>query len=257
LPAVPFVGTRAERSSSTKGKGKAASGPAEVKPIKAKLNGARRLQSPQRRSVGLSGRMRDNWETGQHLKRLHATLGREFASEGTLGPDSDDDGTEDLAHVNQADYSLRPIPRSILDSPHAHDVNRDCMEAVSHRVLGHAGFDGASAMAIGILAHVATEYVANLGRTLRLYSDRFGARLGPEEMLLHALAENGVARPGELTEFVEDEVIGRGNRLKKQVGRLDRLREAHLAKAVDEAGKAAEVDGEDWALGNDAEAIAR
>ena len=261
MPAVPFVGTRVERVESSKGKGTAvglassAKG-AQVAAPKAKSNGV--MPERERRSGGLSGRMRDNWETGQQLKRLHARLGRELATEGPLGPESDDDAAEDLAPVTRAAYVVRPIPRAVRKSAHAQAVSRDCMEVVSHRVLGHAGFDGASAMAIGVLAHVASEHVANLGRTLRLYADRMGGHLGPAEMLLHALAENGVAKPAELREYVEEDVVGRGQRLRRQVGRLETLRKEELEKAVGEVEeKGLVVEGEEWVWENDGEAIAR
>jgi hypothetical protein len=35
-------------------------------------------------------------------------------------------------------------------------------------------------MALGVLAHVAAEYIMNLGRTLRFYSDRYAGKLTPE-----------------------------------------------------------------------------
>lgn len=35
-------------------------------------------------------------------------------------------------------------------------------------------------MALGVLAHVAAEFIVNLGRTLRFYSDRYGNKLSTE-----------------------------------------------------------------------------
>lgn len=38
-------------------------------------------------------------------------------------------------------------------------------------------------MALGVLAHVAAEYIVNLGRTLRFYSDRYGSTMTAEVRL--------------------------------------------------------------------------
>lgn len=38
-------------------------------------------------------------------------------------------------------------------------------------------------MALGVLAHVAAEYIMNLGRTLRFYSDRYAGKLTTEVRL--------------------------------------------------------------------------
>lgn len=35
-------------------------------------------------------------------------------------------------------------------------------------------------MALDVLAHAAAEYISNLGRTLRFYSDRFGREMAKE-----------------------------------------------------------------------------
>lgn len=253
LPAVPFVSTKVEPAKSPNGKGKdkaADSSPSKVKSAgtEARPNGAKRV-----RAAGLSGKMRDNWETLRKIKSLHARLGREAANEGPLGPGSDDDeATEDAAPVMRSAYRPRPIPRAMLDSPLAATANRDCVETVSHRVLGHAGFDGSSAMALGVLAHVATEYMLNLGRTLRFYQDRFGARMAPAEVLLHALAENGVPGPQALRDYVQEDIEDYGTQLRAMQGRLERAREEQLEDLGAEAGM-----GVEDVLDRDAELVAR
>lgn len=39
---------------------------------------------------------------------------------------------------------------------------------------------GSSSVAVGVLQHVAAEYMTNLGRTLKFYSDRYGSKMTPE-----------------------------------------------------------------------------
>lgn len=51
------------------------------------------------------------------------------------------------------------------------------------RQLTCFGHVGASAMAVGVLAHVAAEYLVNFGRAIRFYSDRYGYKMSTEVSL--------------------------------------------------------------------------
>lgn len=47
-------------------------------------------------------------------------------------------------------------------------------------LTSHACDAGTSSTALGVLAHVTAEYMTNLGRTLRFYSERYGDRMSSE-----------------------------------------------------------------------------
>lgn len=156
------------------------------------------------------------------------------------------------------------IPDEAFRSHLAAEAGRESLEHVSSRVLGHAGFDGAfdfiwglplltglssgaNATALGVLAHVAAEYIMNLGRTLRFYSDRYGSTMSTEvsspdssgfapisdplalqQILLHALGENGVPAPSFIKSYVSEDIDRYGVKLTELHGKLEKARKDQL-----------------------------
>lgn len=64
------------------------------------------------------------------------------------------------------------------------DNAMDCMQWSMDKVLEHSGFQGASKIARNVLADTASEYLLNIGRTLRFLVDRFGKTMNPEVSFL-------------------------------------------------------------------------
>ncbi|KAF7308941.1 SAGA complex protein [Mycena kentingensis (nom. inval.)] len=97
-----------------------------------------------------------------------------------------------------------------------------CMQWMGSKVLEHSGFQGTSKVALDVLASVTSEYLLNVGRTLRFMSDKYGKTMTPEEIILHTLFESGVSHVNELERYVRDDVERYGSRLgdleKKLVG---------------------------------------
>lgn len=115
-----------------------------------------------------------------------------------------------LASDSETDEDEPPVSSSFLETgipPEAFRTHaapqaaRDSLGVVTNRILSHAGFDGtarfllssssaaeteatfflgASATAVGVLAHVASEYLMNLGLTMRFYADRYGSQMSTE-----------------------------------------------------------------------------
>ena len=72
---------------------------------------------------------------------------------------------------------------------------------ISASLLAHAGFEGANEAALDLFTRVATENIHNLGKTFRLLLDGF--HMSSEEIVLHALHENGQAQ-GDLETHIHD-----------------------------------------------------
>lgn len=70
-----------------------------------------------------------------------------------------------------------------------------------------------------MLTDIAGEYLENLGRTLRMYADRYAGEMSVEELILHTLRENGGASVASLETYVVDEVERYGGRLEDMLRR--------------------------------------
>lgn len=146
------------------------------------------------------------------------------------------------------------IPRKAFRCPStAPAAAKEAMKAATGGVLGHAGFEGASAGALDVLSHLASEYIVNLGKTLRFYSDRYGADLTPsvrfppssrapsfnnanrssslQQILNNTLSENGVPSPSVLESYVTEDIDRYGSRLSDLLRKLERTREEQLDAA--------------------------
>ncbi|GAA5832880.1 hypothetical protein JCM11251_000515 [Rhodosporidiobolus azoricus] len=221
--------------------------------------------------IGLSGRMRKNCETLRKIRSVGTKLEREGAVGVLDPPDSSDDDLfassdedrlpngithPDAMDVDGAVTSERPtkrprlsrslavsirIPRTAFRCPAtAPTAAKEAMRAVAGGVLGHVGFEGASAGAGDVLSHLASEYITNLGRTLRFYADRYAAELTPSQMLTHTLSENGVPTPSLLDTYVSEDIDRYGSRLSDLLRKLERAREEQLDESIASVGAVAE-----------------
>ncbi|KAJ6472676.1 hypothetical protein C8R47DRAFT_1145847 [Mycena vitilis] len=90
------------------------------------------------------------------------------------------------------------------------------------KVLEHAGFQGTSSLALDVLASVTSEYILNVGRTMRYMCDKYSLTMTPEEIILHTLFESGIPRVQDLGRYISDDVERCGAHLgdleKKLVG---------------------------------------
>lgn len=56
----------------------------------------------------------------------------------------------------------------------------DCLHWMGSKVLEHVGFQGSSKAALNVLAGVTSEYLLNVGRTIRFMVDKYGNKMTPE-----------------------------------------------------------------------------
>ncbi|KAI8804965.1 hypothetical protein BJ742DRAFT_822169 [Cladochytrium replicatum] len=81
------------------------------------------------------------------------------------------------------------------------------------KLLAHAGFDTAQELAIDTLVDVAVQYVLNLGKTLRLYLDKYSHTKTPVEIFMHTMSENGVDSVKKLEAYLRHDVQRYGAKL--------------------------------------------
>ncbi|GAA5849941.1 hypothetical protein JCM8547_000959 [Rhodosporidiobolus lusitaniae] len=220
---------------------------------------------------GLAPRMRKNCETLRRIRNIGERLARESTTSGELDPpeyltseddsDFDPDLPNGIAEGDAMDVDSAPPPpkkrrrghpsrivavsttvpaKAFRCSATAPTAAKEAMRAAAGGVLGHAGFEGASAGALDVLAHLASEYMVNLGRTLRFYSDRYAAELTPQQMLTQTLSENGIPSPSALDSYVAEDIDRYGSRLSELLRKLERAREEQLDSALSSSSAAAD-----------------
>ncbi|KAG6856011.1 hypothetical protein H0H87_008413 [Tephrocybe sp. NHM501043] len=138
----------------------------------------------------------------------------------------------------------------------------DCMRWMNGKVLEHAGFQdrlGASQVSLGVMAGVASDYLLNVGRTIRYLSDKYSASMTPEEIILHTLFESGTSKVQDLERYISDDVVRYGTRL---TGLEEKLvaayRETTAVEVLDDEGLFEEEDEEETgalAMGDFADAL--
>ncbi|KAF8815964.1 hypothetical protein BYT27DRAFT_6482270 [Phlegmacium glaucopus] len=119
----------------------------------------------------------------------------------------------------------------------------DCLHWAGNKILEHAGFQATSKVALGVLAAVTSEYLLNVGRTIRFLSDKFGKTMTPEEIILHTLFESGSSKVQDLERYISDDIERYGSRLgeleKKIVGAY---RETAAGELLEDEGLFEEED---------------
>ncbi|KAJ8488105.1 hypothetical protein ONZ45_g14087 [Pleurotus djamor] len=133
-----------------------------------------------------------------------------------------------------------------------------CMNWTCSKVLEHAGFQASSQEALSVLSSLTSDYLSNVGRTIRFLSDKYGHTMSPEEIILHTLFESGTAQIQDLERYVSDDIERYGTRLgdleKKLVGAY---REVTAVEVPEDEGLFEEDEEEGGALvlGNFADAF--
>jgi transcriptional activator SPT7 len=69
--------------------------------------------------------------------------------------------------------SSTKIPPLALNSESGHQMS----QKVLTKLLSHAGFEGAKLGALNVLTDIMTDYITNIGKTLRYYWDDYGHQM--------------------------------------------------------------------------------
>ncbi|WWC69373.1 uncharacterized protein I206_103312 [Kwoniella pini CBS 10737] len=80
------------------------------------------------------------------------------------------------------------------------------LKKASAGLLAHSGFEGANEMALDLFTRAAVDHISNMGRTLRLLIDGFSNKMSAEEIVLHALHENGQIETQDLEAHSKDDI---------------------------------------------------
>ncbi|GAA6023596.1 hypothetical protein JCM11491_006048 [Sporobolomyces phaffii] len=271
VPRIPWVGYRATPYTTTstgmasngKGKGRALENGVDPAHVEKK----RKVKKARQGETGLAVKMKKNCDTLRRIRKEGDRLMREsqpgdFSELPAPCPDESDEEVPHLGPRDEVDEPVRPRPRkrarfagplppklAFRCPATAPTAARECLRGATAGMLDHAGFEGSSGVALDVLTHAAAEYISNLGKTLRFYSDRYGAEMSREQMLVNTLSESGVPSPTTLRDYVSDDIDQYGVRLGDLLGKLQRSREERLnalgpedERSLDEADQVIEAD---------------
>ncbi|KND01485.1 uncharacterized protein SPPG_03286 [Spizellomyces punctatus DAOM BR117] len=157
---------------------------------------------PKRKGI-LNSQIDRNIKDLQKVKEIHAKiLGRESGV-------TDETPWRSLVKPYQPCCSETSLPPFTLNSAAAADVAKQSVA----KLLMHSGFDVASESALCTLTDTFLDYFHNIGKTLRLYMDKFSKTMSPEDLLLHALQENGVENVNQLDTYIRHDIERYGDKL--------------------------------------------
>ncbi|KAG1716473.1 hypothetical protein ID866_677 [Astraeus odoratus] len=110
-----------------------------------------------------------------------------------------------------------------------------CLKWMDRKVLEHVGFQGTSSAALDVLTGVTSEFLFNVGRTMRFLCDKYAQTMTSEEIILHALFESGITRVEDLERYIKDDVVRHGTRLAELEKKLENAyREATSTDVLDD-----------------------
>ncbi|TPX67737.1 hypothetical protein SpCBS45565_g03643 [Spizellomyces sp. 'palustris'] len=157
---------------------------------------------PKRKGI-LNCQIDRNIKDLQKVKEIHAKI---LARESGV---TDETSWRSLVKPYQPCCSETSLPPFTLNSAAAADVAKQSVA----KLLMHSGFDVASESALCTLTDTFLDYFHNLGKTLRLYMDKFSRTMSPEDLLLHALQENGVENVNQLDTYIRHDIERYGDKL--------------------------------------------
>ncbi|KAJ1660607.1 Transcriptional activator spt7 [Dispira simplex] len=131
------------------------------------------------------------------------------------------------------------VPYSPEDLPPL-ELNRSTAYSLLSRVVAllvtHVGFEDLQVMAVAVITDLAVNCLMNIGKTVKLYCDKYARKMEPHELIAHALFENGLEQLGDLERYLRDDIERLGPKLQD----LQRKLEHAYIRALDQP-----TDGDD------------
>ena len=194
----------------------------------------RRKQDDERSQKTLLYHMNNNIRTVRRVRDTHArlTVLKESSAEDGSGAGGQPPEPLPLLPLDDSADTVDDRPWRVGAS--GLDIGEqnadDCMHWMGSKVLEHAGFQGSSKVALDVLAGVTSDYLLNVGRTLRFLCDKYAHKMTSEvsttysllsvtsdtvlqEIILHTLFESGVTRIHDLERYVQEDIVRYGVRM--------------------------------------------
>ncbi|KXN87079.1 Transcriptional activator spt7 [Leucoagaricus sp. SymC.cos] len=121
-----------------------------------------------------------------------------------------------------------------------------CLQWTNQKILEHVGFQGTSQIALDVMSGVLSEYISNVGRTIKFMCDKYSGAMTPEEIILHTLFESGTSKVQDLERYIRDDVerySSRLNELEKKI--VGAYRDTTAGETLEDEGLFVEEDEEE------------
>lgn len=176
--------------------------------------------------------MKGNISTLRKMKKLkerfdilESCLDNEAPLPSNLLVDSDDEDGDSKSTArnkghprhSEADQSheSNPFPHLSIGHARARLNERICL------IVGNAGFEASHVRPMDVLSSLLEEFLLSLGRTMRLYTDRYGGTMTSEEIVLHTLHATSGMSPNDLAQYISEDTVRYQNRLQDLRHRLE------------------------------------
>ncbi|KAJ1962248.1 Transcriptional activator spt7 [Dispira parvispora] len=104
-------------------------------------------------------------------------------------------------------------------------LNRSTAYSLLSRVVTllvtHVGFEDLHVMAVAVITDLAVNCLMNIGKTVKLYCDKYARKMEPHEIIAHALFENGLEQLGDLERYLRDDIERLGPKLQDLQRKLE------------------------------------
>lgn len=107
--------------------------------------------------------------------------------------------------------SAPPQPYPTLSLPQA----RSALFSRMSLLLGSTGFDACHMRPARVLTSLLETFISSMGRTLRLYMDRYGSTMSPEEIVLHVLHATSNTTVSDLDRYLHEDTPRYASRLEE------------------------------------------
>ncbi|KAJ3205703.1 Transcriptional activator spt7, partial [Dinochytrium kinnereticum] len=172
--------------------------------------------------------IQQNIHSLRRIKQVHSKIISKESDESMFGPF--------IGKYVKA-YEPNQLPELVITGDSAESV----LYQVSSKLLAHSGFDAANTSALGILASIGGQYLLNLGRSLRMYLDKYKATVSPERILELSLQSNGVEVIDKLSVYLRYDVERYGLKLLDLRHRLENAY-GNLLKATGQEDEDVDLD---------------
>lgn len=183
---------------------------------------------PATRRKGLQGRIARNVRTLHKVQATHAkflSLAHYVENEApipayltSMSSDEESDYPSDVEDPSAPALGFEP-PQNPLARISAESA-REHAEYNVRMVLAHQGFEGGHRSAVDTLTDALGEFLGNMGRMLRIYSDRYASSMSSEEMILHTLQETSGADVLTLENYIRNDVERYGSKMSDLLRKL-------------------------------------
>ncbi|TKY88787.1 hypothetical protein EX895_002418 [Sporisorium graminicola] len=186
---------------------------------------------PATRRKGLQGKIARNIRTLHKVQATHnkfLSLAHFVENEApipayltSMSSDEESDYPSDPEDHSQQPNGVGAAPT--LRNPLAHISAESAREHAEYNVgmmLAHQGFEGGHRGAVDVITDALGEFIGNMGRMLRIYSDRYASSLSSEEMILHTLQECGGSDVRSLENYIRNDVERYGSKMSDLLRKL-------------------------------------